>query len=56
MREAYTHLILKKCLDFGAIIKNNSEIKQTHNLEELLKICVTLQEDFNILIDPCMKI
>ncbi|MBU4486450.1 MAG: HEPN domain-containing protein [Candidatus Delongbacteria bacterium] len=38
------------------IIKSNSEIKQTHNLEELLKICVKIQNEFDSLIDNCIDL
>lgn len=38
------------------IIKNKSEIKLTHNLEELLKICVKIQNDFDSLIDNCIDL
>ena len=38
------------------IIKNNSEIKLTHNLEELLKICVKIPDDFEFLKDNCIDL
>lgn len=38
------------------IIQNNSEIKRTHNLEELLKICSKADKEFNLIIDNCIDL
>ena len=38
------------------IIKNNGEIKKTHNLEEISKICTEIDEDFKQIKNQCIDL